>query len=185
MDLFENENITSESSSAAIRKAYHKLTRIYHPNAKNGSTDKFIEIKKCYEKLILENFNKSEKNTRKDKLILKIEEYKKEYVGSEEERNEIISLYKEYKGSIVKIVNNLMFATYSDEERIRNVIEEALEDKNGEKILRYKAFKRKIPKSYITRMNKEADLAELIGKTDSKERNALFIENLEKKYLNK
>ena len=53
-DAVETLNLLSLSSREDVRKKYLKLSRLYHPDMKDGSTKKFQEIANAYE--ILSNY---------------------------------------------------------------------------------------------------------------------------------
>ena len=59
--------------------------------------------------------------------VSKIEEFGKTYCGSEEEKNDIIKYYIQYKGDFGSIMENVMLAEEGDYERIASVIRNLFE----------------------------------------------------------
>jgi hypothetical protein len=51
--------IPHTSSRSDIKKAYHKLSLIHHPDRPTGDIDKFLKIKEAYEELTMFNPNKT------------------------------------------------------------------------------------------------------------------------------
>ncbi len=56
----------------------------------------------------------------------KIEEFGKSYCGSDEEKNDIIKYYIQYKGDFGSIMENVMLAEEADHERIGTVVRNLL-----------------------------------------------------------
>ena len=52
MDYYNLLNVNKNASKAEIKKSYHKLARIYHPDRNSGDDSKFKEINKAYTILI-------------------------------------------------------------------------------------------------------------------------------------
>ena len=52
MDYYNVLNINKNASKEEIKKSYHKLARIYHPDRNSGDDSKFKEINKAYSILI-------------------------------------------------------------------------------------------------------------------------------------
>nr|CDS28859.1 dnaj subfamily c [Hymenolepis microstoma] len=66
-----------------------------------------------------------------------IMEAKKKFVGSEEEKIEIAKAYERYKGDMDKVMETVVFAEVFEEDRIRSIINELIDEK---KIEPYDAF---------------------------------------------
>ena len=65
------------------------------------------------------------------KKVLKsdIEEFEKEYKGSEEEAEVVRNFYVKFEGNMESILDNVMCATIDDEERFRKIIQEGIKKK--------------------------------------------------------
>ncbi|KFQ33542.1 DnaJ subfamily C member 9, partial [Merops nubicus] len=89
-----------------------------------------------------------------------IEDFEKSYKGSEEELADIKTAYLDFEGDMDRIMESVLCVDYTDEPRIRKIIEEAIEA--GE-VPSYKAFvkesKRKMSarKRQVEREAKEAE----------------------------
>ena len=60
----------------------------------------------------------------------KIDGFKQEYQGSEEEKGDVLKAYKKYKGNLDKVFESIMLSNIlDDEERFRNYIDTAIESK--------------------------------------------------------
>jgi len=57
-EAVESLELLSLTSKEHVRKKYLKLSRLYHPDMEDGSTEKFQEIRKAYEILTeyMDNF---------------------------------------------------------------------------------------------------------------------------------
>lgn len=106
-----------------IKKRYRILSMRMHPDRPGGSQKLFVRLHKAYEVMM---------QTEDREIITKnmFDRFRDMYMGSEEEKEEIISLYKKYKGAMVKIVENLLLGEDEQEERYRKIIDEEIEKKN-------------------------------------------------------
>ncbi|KYO42396.1 dnaJ homolog subfamily C member 9 [Alligator mississippiensis] len=72
------------------------------------------------------------------KITIKdIQDFEKKYKGSEEELADIKSAYKDFKGDMDKLMESVLCVDYTDEPRIRKIIQQAID--SGE-VPSYKAF---------------------------------------------
>jgi DnaJ family protein C protein 9 len=132
--------------------------------------------------------------------VEQIEEFKLQYQHSNEEKDDVIKAYNDSKGDMDYILENVLCCNVEDEDRFRDIIEEAIQEK---KVKRYAKFKKnekitKKRKKLAQDEAKEAEeyqkelgldgseqaLAKLIKEKSEKRMNDL-IENLEAKYVNK
>ena len=68
--------------------------------------------------------------------IDKLETFSNTFIGSEEEKQQILNAYKESKGKITSVIDSVFFASDASEDRIRAIIDKAIHD--GEiKTLKY------------------------------------------------
>ncbi|CAH0725181.1 unnamed protein product, partial [Brenthis ino] len=164
-NLYEVLEISEQASEKEVKKAYHKLSLKVHPDRvkddeKLHATEKFKVLGSVHailsdkDKRELYDATKSvdeeEYNILKDKdwtvywrlLFKKITEedikaYEKEYIGSNEEKNDLKNAYLAGKGDMDYIVDQVQFARSEHEPRIRGILTEMIEQ--GE-IPSYKIF---------------------------------------------
>ncbi|VVD05111.1 dnaJ homolog subfamily C member 9 [Leptidea sinapis] len=163
-NLYEVLGISENASEKEVKKAYHKLSLKVHPDRvkddhKVEATEKFKVLGGVHailndkEKRRLYDTTKSvddENNVIEDRdwtvywrlLFKKITEediraYEKEYIGSEEERNDLKNAYLTCKGDMDYIVDQVQFARSEHEPRLRGILTEMIEQ--GE-IPSYKIF---------------------------------------------
>lgn len=146
--FYEVLNVETSASQQEIRKAYYKLALKYHPdripstsdeNSKKEIETKFKVIGFAYE--VLSNPDKreiydrnplafSEGTTEISKfteLFSKIttqdiDDFKKYYIGSAEELEDIMASYMKNYGDIVKITEEVFFGSVYEEERYLELI---------------------------------------------------------------
>ncbi|NXM02111.1 DNJC9 protein, partial [Tyrannus savana] len=83
------------------------------------------------------------------KLTVKdIEDFQKSYKNSEEELEDVKAAYLNFEGNMDRIMESVMCADYTDEPRIREMIERAID--SGE-LPSYKAFVRESKKKMMSR----------------------------------
>jgi DnaJ family protein C protein 9 len=175
--------IAEDSPKEEIKRAYRKLQFKYHPDRPEGDAEKYKEIAQAYERLM-----KGEKKLTKFDIM----KFEKEYKNSEEEKNDIIGLYKKYKGDMFKIIDNLVLATDNEEERIRGIIDDLMESGKLEKYKRYetrvsddrkRARKRKREEREAKKRSEEegiSSIQEVMRKNHEKQNK--LIQDLEEKY---
>ncbi|KAK3941594.1 hypothetical protein QBC46DRAFT_382020 [Diplogelasinospora grovesii] len=67
-----------------------------------------------------------------------IEKFAKQYKGSDEEKDDILAAYEEFEGDMDKIYETVMLSNVlEDDERIRKVIDDAIEEGEVEKYTKY------------------------------------------------
>ncbi len=152
-DLYGIFGVQASSCPEDIKKAYRKLALKHHPD-RGGSKEKFQalslaysilsdeEKKKIYDEtgcledtedvgsdLNEENFefwNNYFRSIFPKVTVEKIDQFKKTYLGSEEEQKDIIDAYEKHHGDLQKIMECVMFAEEGDEERISHIIDNAI-----------------------------------------------------------
>lgn len=146
--FYEVLNVKTSASQQEIRKAYYKLALKYHPdripstsgeNSKKEIETKFKVIGFAYE--VLSNPDKREIYDRNPlafsegttdiskftELFTKIttqdiDDFKKYYIGSAEELEDIMASYMKNYGDIVKITEEVFFGSVYEEERYLDLI---------------------------------------------------------------
>ncbi|NXF74957.1 DNJC9 protein, partial [Sclerurus mexicanus] len=91
-----------------------------------------------------------------------IEDYQKRYRNSEEELADVKAAYLNFKGDMDRIMENVMCADYTDEPRIRAMIEQAID--TGE-LPSYKAFVRESKQKMMSRRRRVEKEAKEAKKT--------------------
>ncbi|XP_045447089.1 dnaJ homolog subfamily C member 9 [Melitaea cinxia] len=179
-NLYEVLQISETATEKEVKKAYHKLSLKVHPDRvkddeKLIATEKFKVLGGVH--AILSDKNKrevydttksvdeDEYNVMKDKdwtvywrlLFKKITEedikaYEKEYIGSEEEKNDLKNAYLAGKGDMDYIVDQVQFARSEHEPRLRGILTEMIEQGD---IPAYKIFTHEPAKKRQRRHAKE------------------------------
>uniref|UniRef100_A0A8D0C6N6 DnaJ homolog subfamily C member 9 n=1 Tax=Salvator merianae TaxID=96440 RepID=A0A8D0C6N6_SALMN len=164
-DLYEVLSVRREASSAEIRRAYHKVSLRVHPDRaspaeKEKATVHFQILGKVYavlsdqeqralydqqgivdeESTLLTQDRNWEEYWRllfKKISVKDIEEFEKKYKNSEEELADIKAAYEDFKGDMDKIMESVLCVDHTDEPRIRQIIQCAID--SGE-LKSYKVF---------------------------------------------
>ncbi|KAJ7324205.1 hypothetical protein JRQ81_017225 [Phrynocephalus forsythii] len=188
-DLYEVLGVRREASANEIRRGYHKVSLRVHPDRagpgeeKEKATVHFQILGKVYavlsdkeqravydeqgvvdeESTVLTQDRNWEEYWRllfKKITVKDIEDFEKKYRDSAEELEDIKGAYEDFKGDMDKIMESVLCADYTDEPRIRKIIQQGID--NGE-LPSYKAFVKE-SKQKITarkrRAEKEAKEAE-------------------------
>ncbi|KAK6956973.1 hypothetical protein Daesc_002256 [Daldinia eschscholtzii] len=110
-----------------------------------------------------------------------IEKFAKQYKGSDEEKDDILIAYEEYKGKMDKIYESVMLSdVLEDDERFRAIIDEAISNKDVPAFKAYTQESKKSKEARIKAAQKESVEAEeyakelgvhdkLFGKKDKKD----------------
>lgn len=163
-NLYELLEIPKESLEKDIKKAYYKISLKVHPDRvpaeeKEIATEKFKVLANVHQ--VLTDKNKKalydEQGIIEDsddegslstwlelwKKIFKpittedIENYEKEYVGSELEKTDIKKAYLGGKGCLNHIINTVPFIGVEDEPRLKDIVQEMID---AEEVPEYKIF---------------------------------------------
>ncbi|XP_027715768.1 dnaJ homolog subfamily C member 9 [Vombatus ursinus] len=164
-DLYEVLHVRRKASDSEIRRGYYKVSLRVHPDrvgeaGREQATRQFQILGQVYAVLSdpARRAVYNEQGTVDEesdalsqdrdwaaywRLLFKkitvedIKTFEEKYIGSEEELADIKQACVDFRGDMDQIMDSLLCATYTDEPRIRNIIQEAIE--SGE-ILPYKAF---------------------------------------------
>lgn len=155
-DLYALLGIYKFASVEEVKRAYYRKALAYHPDRHvNATVEEKEKAKKAFQALGLAYSVLSDEKRKKeydetgniyedgegignwneylDKLYKRvttelIDEFSKAYKKSEEERQDIYDLYKEHKGSMSKIIDNLLLGSEDEECRYRTIIQLGIEN---------------------------------------------------------
>lgn len=219
-NFYEVLNIDKDASEKDIKKAYHKLSLLVHPDRveeskKAISTEKFKVLGKIY--TILHDTDKREvyddcgefdedsyssinwmeywRSMFKRISTKDIENYQKEYIGSDTEIRDIKKAYVSSKGNMDVILECVAFSDCDSEPRIIEIVRKLVDD---EEVEEYDCFFNEPQKKANKRRRKweaERRLAERLNLTDKEFEETIrknqeerkkefcnFMSNLEKKF---
>ncbi|KAI5188763.1 DnaJ-like protein subfamily C member 9 [Nematocida minor] len=167
-----------KSTPEEIRKRYRVLSMKMHPDRPGGSEEKFVQLNQAYEVLT---------QTEERDMITKnmFDRFRAMYAGSEEEKTELIDLYKKHKGQMAKIIDSLLLGEDEQEERYRKILDAEIEEKKIPEFPKYKAKLLILNKKRQAKRQREREAAEVLAKdmeeraSARKERYNRMIERLE------
>jgi DnaJ family protein C protein 9 len=108
------------------------------------------------------------------------DEFKKEYVGSKEEEEDLVKLYLQFKGSLMKIIENSYFGRITDdEERYFQLLEKKIDNGKLERFSDWRLLNRRERLKLKKRQEREEKELEKVMKKKEKETddNSLSIYN--------
>ncbi|KAK9476045.1 DnaJ domain-containing protein [Lipomyces japonicus] len=229
IDPYSVLNLSETATDTDIKKAYRRLALVHHPDkvdqsARSEAHHKFQEIVFAYSILsdpVKRKTYDATGSTQQaeagddhfgwkeyfadmyDKAITKdmIEEDKREYRESGQERKDILKFYTQSKGSLDYVFENVIHSTVlEDDDRFRAIIDEAIANEEVKKYKSYAKESKEDQKSRRTAAKKEEAEAEKLAKGIGLHQNATeadlgalirkrqaaradnFFNNLEKKY---
>jgi curved DNA-binding protein CbpA len=162
-------SVKKDCTADEIKKSYRKLALKYHPDREGGSENHFKAISVVYATLSDEEKRKlyDEGGLTSDSAglsgdfdfwykyyrdmfppvtVSQIDDYKGKYIGSQEERGDIIKCYLQNKGDLMKMINYIMFAELEDVEamkRIIDIVEQAIASSEIELLPKFTSTKEK------------------------------------------
>lgn len=167
--------VSKDASPSDIKSAFNRLALKYHPDRKDGSSERFRKV--------LEAYDEVRDRTRREHEM-SIGDFEQQYRGSEEELEEIKCLYERFKGNVCKIIDNMIIGKDDDEERIREYVTKWVS--SGE-VKCYPKFEKRVSenKRRLALRAKEAAIAEEINASKplpKRDSWMQFISSLEQKY---
>ncbi|KAH8921460.1 DnaJ-domain-containing protein [Atractiella rhizophila] len=197
--LYDTLSLQPSCSASDIRRSYLKLALKYHPDKvshshssaslspskkqkeKEEAEEKFKSISRAYEVLSDEQTRKVYDSTgvvgrdgewTAEKVgVEELERFRKEYVGSEEEKSDLLTIFNDVSGSFPSILErHISFgASVEEEERLVSLIRKLIssgEITNGEAIDKFEsdAKDEKARKRRLKKAEKEAKEAEAMAK---------------------
>ena len=185
IDPYAVLTLTKEATQEQIKTAYRKAALKYHPDKvlpdeKEGAHTKFQEVAFAYAILSDERRRKRYDTTGRTEESLDdddfdwttffreqfenvvtteaIEEFEKEYKGSEEEREHVLAAYEKFEGNMGRLYQDVMLSdVLEDEERFRGIIDEAIEKGEVEGYKKYTHESEKSRKARIANAKKQRD----------------------------
>ncbi|XP_005048070.1 PREDICTED: dnaJ homolog subfamily C member 9 [Ficedula albicollis] len=188
-DLYGVLGVQRGASAQEIRRGYHRASLRLHPDRvppeqKEEATRRFQILGKVYAVLSDEKQREvyDETGTVDEdaealqdgrdwleywQLLFKvtvkdIEDFQKSYKNSEEELADVKAAYLNFKGDMDRIMESVMCADYTDEPRIREMIEQAIE--SGD-LPSYQAFVKESKKKMMSRRRRAEKEAKEAKKT--------------------
>ncbi|NXF06484.1 DNJC9 protein, partial [Smithornis capensis] len=188
-DLYGALGVRRDASPQEIRRGYHRASLRLHPDRvppeqKEEATRRFQVLGKVYavlsdtkQRAVYDETGTVDEESevlREDrdwleywqllfKLTVKdIEDFQKSYKNSAEELADVKAAYLNFKGDMDRIMQSVMCVDYTDEPRIREMIEQAIE--SGE-LPSYKAFVQESKKKMMSRRRRAEKEAKEAKKT--------------------
>ncbi|XP_075389840.1 dnaJ homolog subfamily C member 9 isoform X2 [Tenrec ecaudatus] len=185
-DLYRVLGVRREASDGEVRRGYHKVSLQVHPDRvgegdKEDATRRFQILGKVYAVLsdreqravydeqgavdedaaVLQQERDWEAYWRllfKKISLEDIQAFEKTYKGSAEELDDIKQAYLDFKGDMDRIMESVLCVQYTEEPRIRNIIQQAIDA--GE-VPSYQAFVRE-PKQKMSARKRRAILLKVM-----------------------
>lgn len=198
-DIYAILEVQNTATTNEISKAYKKLALKHHPD-KGGDKTKFQALSLAHSILSDEEKRKvydetgtlDENNGLSDQdfdfwygyfrnlfpkvTIADINNLQTQYVGSEEEKTDIIAAYAKYEGDLHKMMEVIMFAEEGEEKRICDLIESAIAEGLLEENKRYKKTKAEYLKKVSSKKRKKQ------SKEDSKDAEEALVAAITKRH---
>ncbi|XP_053673942.1 J domain-containing protein CG6693 [Anopheles nili] len=221
-NIYELFGVEKSASEQEIKKAYYRLSLQTHPDRvpdsdKKEATEKFKILSKLYsvlsnkdsraiydERGIVDDLDDTTTNWMarwqqffKPITTEDIDNYKKQFIGSETERNDIKRAYVSGKGCKNYMMQTVPFMTCEDEPRIADIVQEMIDSKEvpeyaiftkepkAKRDRRHKKYAREAKLASEMKQHQE-DLSALQQQIAVKRRSAFssLIDSLESKYCN-
>lgn len=186
--LYDILGIEKTAPEDEIRRAYRKLALVYHPDRVGGDAEKFKALSMVHSILsdaakrslydstgdvesegTDENFKDWYdyfRNLFPALTLSKIEDFSATYIGSEEERQDLIDAYQRFNGNLSKMMSVVMLAEVGDEERLCGTIDSIISFGDLVSSTEYESCRKKVmisnsqPKKNKRKSTKATDTSE-------------------------
>ena len=166
-NLYSLLGVDKTATNAEIKKAYRRLVFVYHPDKNKTDPDagsKFANITRAYKILSNPDSRKIYDETgdyddedegkiniaetlnyfRKIYSPKDIESFKKKYINSKDEEEDLINFYKSNDGDIKKILEWIPYSTNEDVQRYIKIYEKLFKKKTLDKTKKFDESKNKV-----------------------------------------
>ncbi|KAI5185526.1 DnaJ-like protein subfamily C member 9 [Nematocida homosporus] len=142
-----------DASPEEIKKCFRRLAMKCHPDRPGGSEEGFMRLNQAYD--LMRQKDKDQSNPITKNMF---DRFRHIYEGSSEEQEEIISLYRKYKGSLAKIVDHMLLGEDEQEPRYRAILDPLI---TAGTLPQYPAYRRHLltNKKRQEKRQKEAEMA--------------------------
>ncbi|KAH9386319.1 DnaJ-like protein subfamily C member 9 [Nematocida major] len=167
-----------DSAPEEIRAQYRKLSMKMHPDRPGGSEELFVRLSEAYNTLT-EKMGVEREAITADAF----QRFKSMYEGSEEEKNELVALYKKHKGQMSKIIDSLLLGEDEQESRYREILDACIKKEALQEYPKYRAKPLMANKKRQAKREKEKEAAEALAKdleSRAEERKARYSQMIER-----
>ena len=184
-DLYDVLGITKDANPDEIKKAYRLKALKTHPD-KGGDPEIFKAVSSAYailsdpdKKKVYDTCGDIDEDVMSDDVkywsnlwrqvfpqitVKDIEDYKSKYIGSEEEKTDVINAYKKYDGNLKKLMGCVIFAEDGEEIRIISIIDNEISIGTISSCKKYEQDKSKVEKDNKKRSNTTTKKSKTIKK---------------------
>ena len=142
VSLYDILSVAKDASDKDIKKAYYKLALLHHPDKTTSNPALFIQIGQAYEVLsdpqtrsiydttgVVQSHLEASSYTAQFNRVSKedIEAFKKEYIGSAEELEDLLVSYAKRQGSLAAISDDMYFGNVEQESRYKSILKRLIE----------------------------------------------------------
>lgn len=106
-----------DSPEEEVRRKYRAAALKVHPDRPGGAQEAFMQLNQAYHLLL------HRKDTGGPITKWAFDQFKREYEGSLEERQEIIGLYTKHRGCMARVVDHMLLGEDEQEERYREILD--------------------------------------------------------------
>ena len=173
-DLYEVLGLTKDASADEIKKAYRLKALKTHPD-KGGDVEAFKAISSAYsilsdpdKKKVYDTCGDIDEDAMSDDVkywanlwrqvfpqitVKDIDDYKAKYIGSNEEKNDVINAYNKCDGNLKNIMEWVLFAEDGEESRVISIIDDQITIGMIKSCRKYEQDKAKFEKENKKRSN--------------------------------
>lgn len=142
VSLYDVLSVAKNASDKDIKKAYYKLALLHHPDKTTSNPALFIQIGQAYEVLsnpqtrsiydttgVVQSYLEASSYTAQFNRVSKedIEAFRREYIGSVEELEDLLVSYAKRQGSLAAISDDMYFGNVEQENRYKSILKRLIE----------------------------------------------------------